>query len=101
MKKAFFSIALVALTVASCSRDNDDPTPAQNQEQTNPNLKIVANLDASNASEWKYFSFASGTIVQVADPSTDLTWDIAFNRYNIRTNGGTSGSGQVQMLLFF
>ena len=73
MKKAFFSIALAALTIASCSRDNDDSTPAQNQEQTNPNLKIVANLDASNASEWKYFSFSSGAIVQVADPSIDIT----------------------------
>ena len=48
MKKVFFSIALAALTVASCSRDNDDPTPAQNQEQTNPNLKTVADLDVSN-----------------------------------------------------
>lgn len=95
MKKAFFSIALAALTVASCSRDNDDSTPIQNQEQTNPNLKLVKDLDASNASEWKYFSFASGTIVQVTNPSTDLTWDIAFNRYNIRTNSGTSGAGQV------
>ena len=94
MKKAFFSIALAALTVASCSRDNDDVTSTQNQEQTNPNLKLVKDLDASNASEWKYFSFSSGTIVQVTNPSTDLTWDIAFNRYNIRTNGGSSGSGQ-------
>ena len=81
MKKAFFSIALVALTVASCSRDNDDPTPAQNQEQTNPNLKTVANLDASNASEWKYFSFSTGTTVEVTNPSTDLTWDIASKNF--------------------
>ena len=95
MKKVFFSIALAALTVASCSRDNDDSTPIQNQEQTNPNLKLVKDLDASNASEWKYFSFSSGAIVQVTNPSTDLTWDIAFSRYNIRTNSGTSGAGQV------
>ena len=95
MKKVFFSIALAALTVASCSRDNDDSTPIPNQEQTNPNLKLVKDLDASNASEWKYFSFSSGAIVQVTNPSTDLTWDIAFNRYNIRTNSGTSGAGQV------
>ena len=32
MKKVFFSIALAALTIASCSRDNDDSTPIQNQE---------------------------------------------------------------------
>ena len=96
MKKAFFSIALAALTVASCSRDNDDSTPTQNQEQTNPNLKTFTDLDASNMSPtaWTYFSFSTGTTVEVTNPSTDLTWDIAFNRYNIRTNGGTSGSGQ-------
>lgn len=58
MKKVFFSIALAALTIASCSRDNDDSTPIQNQEQTNPNLKTIANLDASNMSPtaWTYFS---------------------------------------------
>ena len=97
MKKAFFSIAVAALTVASCSRDNDDSTPAQNQEQTNPNLKIVANLDASNMSPtaWTYFSFETGQQVEVTNPETELTWDIAFNRYNIRTNSGTSGAGQV------
>ncbi len=97
MKKAFFSIALAALTVASCSRDNDDSTPTQNQEQTNPNLKTVANLDASNMSPtaWTYFSFETGQQVEVTNPETELTWDIAFNRYNIRTNSGTSGAGQV------
>ena len=97
MKKVFFSIALAALTVASCSRDNDDSTPTQNQEQTNPNLKTVANLDASNMSPtaWTYFSFETGQQVEVTNPETELTWDIAFNRYNIRTNSGTSGAGQV------
>ena len=97
MKKAFFSIALAALTVASCSRYNDDSTPIPNQEQTNPNLKTVANLDASNMSPtaWTYFSFETGQQVKVTNPETELTWDIAFNRYNIRTNSGTSGAGQV------
>ena len=81
MKKVFFSIALAALTVASCSRDNDDSTPIQNQEQTNPNLKTVANLDASNMSPtaWTYFSFETGQQVEVTNPETELTWDIAFN----------------------
>ena len=88
MKKVFFSIALAALTVASCSRDNDDSTPTQNQEQTNPNLKLVKDLDASNASEWKYFSFSKGTAVDVADPDNSSDWDIAVKEYNVRTKNG-------------
>ena len=89
MKKAFFSIALAALTVVSCSRDNDDSTPTQNQEQTNPNLKTVTDLDVSNTSKWVYFSFSKGTAIEVADPDNSSDWDIAFKEYNLRTKNGS------------
>ena len=88
MKKVFLSLVFGALTLASCSRDNDDSTPAQNQEQTNPNLKTVADLDVSNASKWVYFSFSKGTAVDVADPDNSSDWDIAFKEYNVRTKNG-------------
>jgi hypothetical protein len=31
--------------------------------------------------------------VTIADPSTSTGWDLAFQRYRIRTNGGLSGNG--------
>lgn len=45
---------------------------------------------------WKYFSFAKGDFVDLTEEeaATSLEWDIAFQRYYIRTNSGTSGKGQ-------
>lgn len=87
MKKVFLSLVFGALTLASCSRDdNNEVTP-----NVTDNSK-EATVDAST-SGWKYFSFEKGTEVTVTDPENDLTWDIAFQRYYIKTNSGVSGNG--------
>ena len=52
-------------------------------------------VDASGA-DWKYFSFAKGKEITVKDPTTSLDWDIAFNRYYVKLNGGDSGKGQAE-----
>ena len=88
MKKVFLSLVFGALTLASCSRDdNNEVTP-----NVTDNSK-EATVDASASGTWKYFSFEKGTEVTVTDPENDLTWDIAFQRYYIKTNSGVSGNG--------
>ena len=88
MKKVFLSLVFGALTLASCSRDdNNEVTP-----NVTDNSK-EATVDASTSGTWKYFSFEKGAEVTVTDPENDLTWDIAFQRYYIKTNSGTSGNG--------
>ena len=88
MKKVFLSLVFGALTLASCSRDdNNEVTP-----NVTDNSK-EATVDASASGTWKYFSFEKGTEVTVTDPKNDLTWDIAFQRYYIKTNSGVSGNG--------
>ena len=88
MKKVFLSLVFGALTLASCSRDdNNEVTP-----NVTDNSK-EATVDASASGIWKYFSFEKGTEVMVTDPKNDLTWDIAFQRYYIKTNSGVSGNG--------
>lgn len=47
-----------------------------------------ATVDAS--SDWVYFDLVTGT-----ESSETGTWQIAFNRYNIKLNGGESGTGTV------
>ena len=37
----------------------------------------------------------SGNVVDVALPGDSMTWDVAFRRNNIKTNGGVSGIGDV------
>ena len=88
MKKVFLSLVFGALTLASCSRDdNNEVTP-----NVTDNSK-EATVDASTSGTWKYFSFEKGAEVTVTDPENDLTWDIAFQRYYIKTNSGVSGNG--------
>ena len=36
--------------------------------------------------------------MEVTNPKTTDNWDIAFNRYNIRTNGGVSGIGEAEVV---
>lgn len=97
MKVKFLAPVLLTGLVAftSCSKDdNKTPTPIPPQNTA----KEVKNLNASDEQKWVYFSFQTGTTVEVINPKTTDNWDIAFNRYNIRTNGGVSGIGEAEVV---
>ena len=99
MKVKFLAPVLLTGLVAftSCSKDdNKTPTPTPPTPQNT--VKEVKNLNASDEQKWVYFSFETGTIVEVTNPKTTDNWDIAFNRYNIRTNGGVSGIGEAEVV---
>jgi len=83
MKKYLFLSAILIASIVSCKKDETKPS-IQSQE-------FEINSTASAA--WKYFSFATNDTVSVADPSTSMAWDLAFQRYRIKTNGGLSGKG--------
>ncbi len=64
-------------------------------------------LDATAYDKFYYFSLESGKLVKVGegDATKDLDdtvwmkrsdWDIAFHRFEVRLNGGASGSGNVE-----
>ncbi len=44
-----------------------------------------------------YFSFAKGGLIDVADPSTSTAWDLEFQGYECRINGGNSGPGNASV----
>ncbi len=50
-------------------------------------------IDAHSYEEWTYFSFSSGSAIEVSDPASSLDWDLGFQRLKIRANCGTSGPG--------
>lgn len=54
----------------------------------------TATLDASSTTEWVRFSFRAGELVTPADATTDLGWDVAFQRTLTATNSGTAGAGE-------
>jgi hypothetical protein len=85
MRTKLFTFILLAILV-SCNDDNDDKTPLKSNNRV---------IDATSQTEWVYFSFDKDTIVSVVDPQNSLEWDIAFQRYMIKTNGGKSGKGNA------
>jgi len=52
--------------------------------------------DSTTPNDWVYFSFEKGdsVVIDKANAAKDQSWDIAFQRYYVRTNCGTSGEGQ-------
>jgi hypothetical protein len=88
MFKKPISLLIIILAVAivlSCE-DNDN-----NDENLTKNTIVI---ESTSYTDWVYFSFEQGDVVSITDPKTSLDWDLAFLRNHMRTNSGTSGSGQ-------
>ena len=74
----------------ACTDDDGDG----DDDQAEGTLKEF--FSDSYASGWQYFSFAKGDFVNLTaeQAESSLDWDIAFNRYYVKTNSGTSGKGK-------
>ena len=83
MKKKVLLSAIIILTFIGCKKEN---TRQLIEAQT-------FEINSTGSTTWKYFSFAQNDTITVADPTTSIAWDIAFQRYRIKTNGGLSGNG--------
>lgn len=81
---------LILLGFTSCSKD--DPAPALSADTKE------AYIDATSKTTWHYFSLAENKIVGTGEEDkTDNAkwaerkdWDIAINRYMVRTNSGAA-----------
>ena len=83
MKKiVYLSVAIIGLFIA-CNKEDTKPAI---QSQT-------FEINSTGSTTWKYFSFAQNDTIIVSDPISSADWDMAFQRYRIKTNGGKSGSG--------
>lgn len=88
---------ILPLLLAACATTTDDTGgdddgapqdgPARTEDQGDGSFVTV--LDASSESEWTHFDFESGEYVEMSA----AVWDIGALRFNIKTNGGTSGDG--------
>lgn len=59
-------------------------------DRAHPATVREADVDARSDTDWAYFNLETGTTT-----SANGTWHIAFNRYNVKLNGGDSGTGTV------
>lgn len=58
-----------------------------------------AEVDASSEVEWVYFDLETAREVFPRDPEDSPDWDLAFQRFRIKSNGGISGSGGVSVAI--
>ncbi|MEL6182672.1 MAG: HmuY family protein, partial [Myxococcota bacterium] len=54
---------------------------------------FVTQVHAVDEAAWVYLNLEDRAEVTVSDPFTSLDWDLGFQRFRIKTNGGISGSG--------
>ena len=88
MKLAVLLMGLVTMfSLTSCDDD----------EEASDNVKRVTLSRKTNyGNDWIYFSLSQGkelTGIDESNRADNRTWDLAFNRYNVRTNSGLSGNG--------
>lgn len=105
-----FAIPLAASALTACDGSLADPlmnaplqvTPGQSGRITNTvetSGAVLSQVNAADAMSWVYVQLGSGTEVMPQDPQSSRDWDLAFQRYQIKVNGGVSGTGGVEVAL--
>lgn len=82
--------SLAAISMTACVEDSTGPGEIGGGGAALNQIVTTSPLNASSADTLVYFSLASNSLV----PRTGA-WDIALRRFEVRVNGGVTGSGTV------
>ncbi len=103
--KVISLIALLMTAVVGCSNDDNGTGPDQPDNTASTTWDGVAKfwvtkLDASatQSTNYTYYSFETRDVVTLTDEQAETsdTWDLAFKKSYIKTNGGFSGPGDAK-----
>lgn len=86
------TIALIAMlfVFASCEKEAIEVNDLKSKE-------VTLSRKTTYGNDWIYYSFEEEKELSGLDETSSKisdSWDIAFNRYNVRTNSGNSGAGE-------
>lgn len=85
---AFSGLALpLAALLTACPPDLEDSLEPGDDDKAPAGV-----IDAGDAEAWVSYDLDAETIVEESDPS----WDLGFRRFEVRINGGVSGTGPVE-----
>ena len=91
MMKLSFATCCAALLLSACSESESPLTgPGAGSTLTLNEIVTTAPLNASASDTLVYFSFETKGLV-----SRTSAWDVALRRYEVRVNGGVTGTGGV------
>jgi hypothetical protein len=62
-----------------------------------PDGSFASVVNATNMQSWVYFSLQTRSEVTPDSPEQSDSWDLAFQRSNVKVNGGASGAGSVMV----
>lgn len=83
-------ICTTFLAFTACAEHESTPVEPGGIDATINQIVTTTPINASAPDTLVRFSFVTGTTVAATAP-----WDVAFRRYEVRLNGGVSGSGGV------
>ncbi|MEM6532682.1 MAG: HmuY family protein [Myxococcota bacterium] len=100
-------LALLSMASFACASDLSDRLDGQEDELGEPLLvesvlegsATLTRVDASSSELWVHYRFADDqafTGAELGQTNGEL-WDVAFQRFRVRTNGGVSGDGAVEV----
>jgi hypothetical protein len=90
------TVILAALLVTACGGGGSDDPPADQDNLPQAEELTSLQIDATDPSRYVYLNLNTGQVVEVAAQSeSGPEWHIAFRRFNVKLNGGTSGDGNV------
>ena len=96
MRPLFILMSLCIFNVFGCA---GDIAPVDNETESPMEIDLPPStfvIDASNREEWVYFDldFSFDPLDQEEDG-----WDLAFQRFKVKSNGGISGEGEVEVAI--
>src|SRR5688572_15484327 len=56
-------------------------------------------VDASSETEWYFIDLESQREIMTRAPESSRDWDLGFNRFRVRSNGGIGGSGGMEVAI--
>ncbi len=101
-------LAPVALLLGACAPDiggdtdsgtpdtSDTPPTDSATDTASGGEPVETEVDARDYESWVSMNLWTGSVVDVTAPEADDTWDIAFQRFSVKLNGGVSGAGGVE-----
>jgi hypothetical protein len=96
---------LLLLSLSGCSQDlvatdNGDAGPDILPITTEiSDDDFITSVDATDRMAWRYFDLESSSEVFPAVAGDSIEWDLAFQRFRIQTNGGSSGIGGTEVAI--
>lgn len=89
-KNLTLAIITTLFVFTSCDNESIELNDLKSKE-------VTLSRKTTYGNDWIYYSLKEGKEISGLDEASSKdtdTWDIAFNRYNVRTNSGSSGKGK-------